>query len=98
MDKPINVGDLVVVVKPRPQCGCADRLGEIFRVTEIETGEWGAKCLTCFKVEDTTAYFSVAYGGSNSVGIHRLKRIPPLDELEGVSQEQWTTTKWSEPA
>lgn len=37
-DKPIQVGDLVVVVRGAPCCGCVDALGTVCAVIEIAQG------------------------------------------------------------
>ena len=85
----IKVGDLVVVVKPRG-CGCTINLGRVFRV--LNFGIWNARCSACrhilpkiFMAEADEIYAFEPY---------RLKRIPPLEELEGKRTEE----KLREPA
>ena len=82
MDKPISVGDLVQIVKPKPCCGQYS-LGFIFRVESINLAGWF--CSSCgFSGEDPCALYSPAIG----VGIARLKRIPPYDQLEHFRSEE----------
>ena len=82
-DKPISVGDLVVVVKP----GCTDKyLGYTYRVSRITTeigpcmhcgGEHGSGPLVCEHPKIGTGGFRLS----------RLKRIPPPEEL-GIVDEK----------
>ena len=88
VDRPIAVGDLVVVILP----GCIpDNVGIHFVVTDATEYDG-----------DTCAYCSIRHGTGRKIfhGItlskrgkwfseSRLKRIPPLEELEG---EQSQTT------
>ena len=103
MSEPIKVGDLVAVVKPgRARC-CDGGLGAIFTVTSIgkplrSNGGTGWSCSFCgrsgnFTAPDTDA---VAEGleGVTGIPVRRLKRIPPLSELEG----ERTQEDISEPA
>lgn len=87
-DRPIQVGDLVQVVKP-PRCGCTTTLGLIFKVQgfEIVTGS----CGTCRKYpsRDLLAESGIPSDrGTYGFEPFRLKRIPPLDELEGQRTEE----------
>jgi hypothetical protein len=91
MDKPISVGDLVVIV--RECCGVDSELGSVFRVSAILT-------LTAYHA-DGCGYFyngpcAEADDGEQPHGIplHWLKRIPPLSELEGEKRDE----KIKEPA
>ncbi len=94
MEKPISVGDLVQVVR-WPCCGA--HLGKIFRVTLIRNllGS-GSGCFQCrrpgFPVDGITAAFVSEYGFR--APLPYLKRIPPLEELEGERRDE----KLKEPA
>jgi hypothetical protein len=81
MDKPISVGDLVVVVLPTFCCGNDDSLGGVHLVTGPA---WGAllRCPFCMSIVKPTDEVTLDTG--NACEKRRLKRIPPLDELEGV--------------
>lgn len=83
MDKPISVGDLVMVVKPNRCCGAKGKsFGAIFRVEAFVT-EW-ARCHYCHHKE----YESDAIGSYGSVSRYRLKRIPPPEELGIVDEKE----------
>lgn len=93
MSEPIKAGDLVAVVKPAA-C-CTSGLGRIFRVVSLESkdvyGEWACRHCGAKGVSGTTnASFAVEDGGQWH-SIKRLKRIPPLDELEGVKGDKEIT-------
>src|SRR5690348_13823936 len=86
MDKPISVGDLVQVVRT-PKCGCTTTLGLIFRVASFTHEEWTA-CGTC-RAEGGSKVLADSSinspnGGTYGFETHRLKRIPPLEELDDV--------------
>ena len=88
VSEPISVGDLVVVVKPTLCCGNPSRLGRTFVVKKIEFGP--NRCHWCHTaIED-----SDAFDGELWWTPRRLKRIPPLSELEG----QPTQEDMKEPA
>lgn len=89
--KPIAVGDLVMVVKPTECCGVFSPKAHIFVVARIKPSYW--RCVHCGRsgfgesmawLDDNTQCFAV----------FRLKRIPPISELEGVQSEE----KLKEPA
>jgi hypothetical protein len=75
----IKVGDLVMVVRPIDCCGHTQGLGRVFIVEFLRDGM--NICMTC---GHRSAYSVDAwYLGSNlAFPLQRLKRIPPLDELE----------------
>ncbi len=84
MSEPIKVGDLVVVVKP-PRCGCESKvLGLIYRVESIREGNGRCRC-------GCPSGPGLLYRGPDNfprLPAWRLKRIPPLAELEGVKTEE----------
>jgi hypothetical protein len=77
MSEPIKVGDLVVVVC-LTDCGCRARIGSIGTVASFQDGE--ADCVDCHKT--LGPYLSAKWTNGWWFGVHRLKRIPPLDEME----------------
>ena len=77
MEKPISVGDLVMVVKSC--CDDADALGEIFLVAGIR--EKGTRCRHCFQ-RNNCAHAGSIFNFTAGVPLSWLKRIPPLSELE----------------
>lgn len=86
MREQIKVGDLVQVVRPA-RCGCPTIIGGyVFRVDEIrKVAGCCTKCGAKVPVEQT------AWGDQGAVSIWRLKRIPPLDELEGEKRDEEIT-------
>jgi hypothetical protein len=83
-EKPIIVGDLVVIIKPK-KCCSASRLGFIFTVEDIWDG-FGI-CMSCGS--HGNALSAKVLGEKNYwVDINRLKRIPPLGELTKVSYKE----------
>ena len=88
MAEPIKVGDLVMIVKPTP-CGCTASLGRIYRVQSIGLSRDPLECSICQAVlpQDTLAFGSKGRGSQP----WRLKRIPPLDELEGEKRDEEIT-------
>lgn len=90
MSEPIKVGDLVQVIRGTG-CSCDkahSSLGLIFRVERM--GLSSGQCHWCHAYvgcENAKAAKPADYG---SFSLHRLKRIPPLSELEGVKTEEDT--------
>lgn len=95
-DRPIQVGDLVQVVRAS-ECGCTSTVGLIFRITEPPSW-WISRCNTCGDRRMNTLLYESGISASNgsTYGFegYRLKRIPPLEELEG----QRTQEDMKEPA
>jgi hypothetical protein len=91
-DKPIAVGDLVVVVRGHP-CVFAFRGGVPFKVKKFVSqigGGWTCNNCGMRDIEPETKiaaqlWHTSAHGG---VPLWWLKRIPPLEELEGVKTEE----------
>lgn len=84
MNEPIKVGDLVQIVRAKP-CGCRNGLGAIFVVSSITTGADGHVCRVCHFVwgQDRGGVSGINGYFDFCIDPKRLKRIPPLDELEG---------------
>lgn len=92
MSEPIGVGDLVMVVRDRVCChNPAAQYGLTFRVLRFRnTG-----CYPCEDCGDMTPLTNaVGEGIFAGYDVRRLKRIPPLGELEG----QPTHEDMKEPA
>jgi hypothetical protein len=82
MDKPISVGDLVVVVRA---C-CADTslyLGKMF-IAGPPSSEAKPRCRHCLTPTGNPIFTDEHWANFSS---WRLKRIPPLSELEGQHSE-----------
>jgi hypothetical protein len=92
-DKPISVGDLVAVIKPR-RCGCDDSVGQIFQVEWIGVDGRPGKCMACGSNTFQPASITAKRVDGGYVELHRLRRIPPLSELEG----ERTQEEMKEPA
>jgi hypothetical protein len=94
MNKPISAGDLVYVVRA---CDCNRErgVGRMFVVAKIEGAyNWHCKyCATIFTDGRLLAYGD-AWFGDGYHPVAWLRRIPPLEELEG----QRTEEKIHEPA
>jgi hypothetical protein len=84
MDKPISVGDLVMVVRPNP-CGCSHSVGNIFTVDHIEGGP--NYCASCGeRFADVLDAWQDGLGWAARVVC--LKRIPPYSQLEHFRTEE----------
>ena len=83
MRKEIQVGDLVVVVKPTYCCGYARSLGMTFVVNKIMEGP--SRCGNCGAIDET---LDALKPDGDWAELGRLKRIPPLKELEGQRTEE----------
>ena len=86
MDRPIAVGDLVVVVKATHCCGSLKNVGRVFRVLEFRS--YDGKCAACGIAGDRSMLAFARPKPSNGYSLFRLKRIPPLGELEGERTEE----------
>ena len=89
MDKPIQVGDLVMVVRWEHVCekGYPSKLGHIFRVAAFERSF--TYCPACL---------ATVYSGDVAVrpdqygcAVSWLKRIPPLEDLQTWRRTEETT-------
>lgn len=85
MNKPIQVGDLVQVVRPGV---CSDQgMGNVFRVLKIDRTAYD--CICCGREHGPTKFaWQTMKGAGFGYSLARLKRIPPLDELEGKRTEE----------
>ena len=79
MSERIEVGDLVQVVRPALCCGASKSVGKVFVVDNIYSGPTGV-CLGCGNTDQVV--LGRRAGNRNGWDIRRLKRIPPLAELE----------------
>ena len=80
----IKVGDLVQVVRPRFCCPDKTRWGKVFVVGSIGLGpQYQCPYCNSYYTAETSCAWEVdsTFKGCE---LSRLKRIPPLDELEGV--------------
>lgn len=89
MNKPIAVGDLVVVVGKRPCCPPGKALGRVFTVSAFYP-KWA--CLACKR--EYVEVSAIVEGFWSAYPLQMLKRIPPLSELESERTEE----KTKEPA
>lgn len=80
----IKVGDLVVVVKPTLCCGRGESVGKIFTVTGFR------KDHLCVCGDRSSGTYAVMDDGFNRRAIARLRRIPPLSELETTEHKEET--------
>jgi hypothetical protein len=82
MSKPIQVGDLVLVVKPRACCGSPGRIGYVSQVFEIQEEKTGF-CPDCGAV-------TVAKGVLLELGwghMNRVIRIDPPAQDESTNSD-----------
>jgi hypothetical protein len=89
MSEPIKAGDLVQVVR-HPCCGAY--LGRVF-VVGIKSKETDAYCSAC-RADLPWGYWVQRGSTKEGYDVTWLKRIPPLDELEGTKRKE----KLLEPA
>lgn len=87
MSEPIKVGDLVMVVR-KADFGCCvapgEDLGKIFVVCDLSITHF--TCAICGARHGARL---MAWRDKHWVfELHRLKRIPPLGELEGVDEKE----------
>ena len=88
MNEPIEVGDLVQVVRGMPCCGATTKLmGVVFKVSSLVDNE-GTACSSCGAIVKKVDPTSVTGHPIFAFQLSRLKRIPPLSELEGQRTEE----------
>lgn len=81
----IKVGDLVWVAD-LPSCGCPHALGSIFHVTAFNDAPFSG-CVHC-GADRVPALAAWGDPSGWSVEVWRLRRIPPLEELDEVKKEE----------
>ena len=85
MNRPIQVGDLVVVVRG----GCADEfIGYVFSVARLLP--LSSPCMNCHTTHGYPFGTPMAFelGETRGFELPRLKRIPPLSELESEKRDE----------
>jgi hypothetical protein len=84
----------VIVIRAK-SCGCgAEQLGIIFEVADILVKNSGARwrCRQCGaggKLK-CRGVFATGFDGPRRIGSRRLKRIPPLADLDAAKQQERT--------
>ncbi len=87
MSEPIKVGDLVVVVR---DCCDGELLGFVGEVRLLHTD--GLRCLRCGLVSgEHGAIVEFRQSFHDKLPLSWLKRIPPLEELEGEKRDEEIT-------
>ncbi len=87
MNGPLKVGDLVCVVKPTPCCGNIKYLGGVFTLVDLRPSPTGSiLCNYCKRVRPLAVDMAIT-DTKLCFDSTRLKRIPPLAELESVERE-----------
>jgi hypothetical protein len=81
----IEAGDLVMVVKPTICCGRA-KFGATFTAGPIRMSTDPSGCGWCRAANPATMITELPDG--KVIPLWRLKRIPPLSELEGKERER----------
>ena len=86
MSERIALGDLVITVRPMRCCGSVKSLGRI-NCVDSYTKESSILCTTCGRTyhHDGTAVTFISGEAEES---YRLKRIPPLEELERETRKE----------
>ena len=87
MTEPIKVGDLVVVGPPRCCGSTTTEDGIIFHVTGLFEND-DSNCVFC--QSRRSGFLAVGWRGGY-VRANRLKRIPPLSELDDVKRDEEIT-------
>ena len=83
MSEQISVGDLVVIVRASHCCGRDKTLGRIFTVEAISSTNY--QCRRCKVITEASL---CAWRDGWVVPLSRLKRIPPLAELEQTTEQE----------
>ena len=86
MSEPIKPGDMVQIVRPTYCCGSDEKLGLVFRVERMEADV--LRC-NCGHVHPREVHVELPNGWW--IELSRLKRIPPLFELDDVRQDEEIT-------
>jgi hypothetical protein len=78
----IKAGDLTIIYKPMTCCGYSGSIGDFIvvdAVVDINSG-----CSRCGKNIDALSALYLEDGKLSAIEISRLKKIPPLSDLEDV--------------
>jgi len=91
-DRPIQKGDLVMVVKPSFCCGTEDFISRIFTVAYVVMGAKGM-CRHCGDISfnDTAATGEITSVGPEGCDIRRLKRLDPGNLSEEIPTKEELT-------
>lgn len=90
MSEPIKAGDLVMIVKPSQCTGLPDGVGTPFVVDSVVAKEnVHGRCLNCGQSHRTSQFY--ASDGEVLWPFARLKRIPPLNELDAIKRNEELT-------
>ena len=82
-DRPITIGDLVQIVRPKP-CGCTNVIGLVFIVKSLDCTHRLNRCGNC-----NSTYGPLPQAeGEIRAPLTTLKRIPSLEELEGAKTDE----------
>ena len=89
-DRPIQKGDIAVVIRATPCCNSASSIGHIFTVEAIRNEK--RHCIYCLRPFSGTVAIA-ANGEHKGQGclVSRIKRIPPLSESEGIETKEELT-------
>jgi len=85
-DRPIQMGDLVQVVRPTTCCNSSRYTGYLFVVRDLRVTHRGS-CAACGQPTPPNEVCAIGPEGAHTE-LPRLRRIPPLSELEGVETEE----------
>ena len=93
MSEPIKVGDLVQIVKPSPCCGSYKNVGKIYTVAAVNATPPYTHCAGCFKPRQPNGYLRLSSDSPDNGHIEqwRVRKIPPLSELEGEKRDEEIT-------
>ena len=86
----IKVGDLVQIVRAG-RCGCGASIGHIFTVRAIVRQVNRGYCVYCMVRFDSCGDMVTVNDKGNRCELWRLKKIPPLSELERVTEKEELT-------
>jgi hypothetical protein len=83
MERPLQVGDDVIVIKGEPCCGDITHLGLIFTISDISPGDGGGNiCNFCMTVSRDVVVWKGK--GHERLGFypHTVKRLRPPKEVQ----------------
>lgn len=77
-DRPIQVGDLVIIVRPTVCCGNPRSVGRIFKILRVwTTGATCPCCQTRTSITGARMTSKTSQTGFATIALSRLKRIDP---------------------